>query len=259
MGVTRTVREVVHVVRDRELTFMAAAIAHYMLASIVPLLLLGVALASLFGSEAVIESVVRNRLADVLSSPVRELVVAALTSVSGAVGASLVSVAFALWSGSKVFRGLSVAFAELYDARTSASLPRQLLEAAVVMGLLALVVAALVVSGVVVSIVTLPTAYPVLVGTGILLVALVLGLLPIYYVLTPVPASVREILPGTLLATVGLVVLQVGLVYYGRHAGRYAALGALGALLLFVTWLYLGSIVVLVGGAMNYVLGHGSG
>jgi membrane protein len=44
-------------------------------------------------------------------------------------------------------------------------------------------------------------------------------------------------------------------VVYAQQAGRYKTLGMLGALLLFVTWLYFGGIVVLLGGALNYVTG----
>lgn len=253
MAVARTVREVVGVARDRELPFMAAAIAHYVLASLVPLLLLGLALGALVGSDVAIESIVRTQLGDFLSESGQRVLIGALTSLEGAVSAGILSILFALWSGSKVFRGLSVAFSEVYDEQTSPSFPERLLDAVVVVGLLALAVAAMIVTGVVVSTVPLPTAYPTVVGTTVLLVTLVVGLFPIYYVLTPTDSSIRDVLPGTVLSAAGLVSLQVVFVYYARYANQYEALGILGALLLFVTWLYFGSIIVLLGGALNYV------
>lgn len=253
MAVTGTVREVVHVVRDRELPFMAAALAHYTLASLVPLLLLALSLAALFGSQEAIEAFVRNRLSDVLSGPGQRLVVNALTSIQGAVAGGLVSIVFALWSGSKIFRGLDVAFSELYETTDSPSLLEQLRDAVVVIGLLALTVAAMVATGVALSVLDPAIPYPRLVGAVVLFAALLAGLLPVYYVLTPVHPSLGDVLPGAALAAAGFVVLQVGFFYYARHASRYKTLGVLGAVLLFITWLYFGGIVVLLGGAVNYV------
>jgi membrane protein len=253
MAVLQTVRDLVYVVRDRDVPFLAAAIAHYTLASLVPLLLLAVALAALVGSQEAIESFISNRLGPILSDSGQQLVTAALTSTEGAAGAGIASILLAFWSGSKVFRGLDIAFNRIYDVESEPTLPEQLLDAAVVIGLLAVSVATMVALGVIVSVVDIPIPFPTLVGTVILLLALSAGLLPIYYVLTPVDPDIEDVLPGTLLAAVGLVALQVAFVYYTRFAGQYEALGLLGALLLFVIWLYFGGIIVLLGGALNYV------
>jgi membrane protein len=90
-------------------------------------------------------------------------------------------------------------------------------------------------------------------GTLALVVVLALSFLPIYYVLPPVEVSVREALPGAVVAAVGWVLLQVGFRVYAANAGRYAAYGLIGAVLLFVTWLYFASIGVLLGAAVNAV------
>jgi membrane protein len=256
MDLTETVRDVVRVARDRELTFMAASIAHYTLASLVPLLLLAVALASLVGGEEFVTSVVRDRLASFLSASGQQVLVNAMTGLRGQVGAGLAGIGFTLWSGSKVFRGLDVAFADLYGRRESPSLPEQLVHAVVTLALLALAVGAVVAVSVVVSLADLPVWRPRLVGTALLLVALLPVLLPIYYVLTPDDSTVREVFPGAAFAAVGVVLLQIGFLYYVRHAGRYRALGVLGAVLLFITWLYFSGIVILLGAAVNYVTGR---
>lgn len=253
MNLVQTARDVVRVVRDRELPFMAAAIAHYVFVSLVPLLVLTLAVTALVGSQSLIESLVRDHLASVLSENGQLLVVSTLTSVRGAVGAGVLSVVFALWSGSKVFRGFVIAFRQLYGVDTSPPLREQLRDAVVIVGLLVLVVAAMVATSVVVSVAALPVASPAVVGSVLLLVALVACLLPVYYVLTPIDSTLLEILPGTVLSSVGLVGLQLAFVHYVRYAAQYRALGLLGAILLFVSWLYFGGIVVLLGGALNYV------
>ena len=88
----------------------------------------------------------------------------------------------------------------------------------------------------------------------LVILALVVVFLPLYYVLPPVSVSVRHALPGTVFAAVGWVLLQVGFFYYTGSAGQYAAYGLLGAVLLFVTFLYLAGVVLLVGAVLNAVL-----
>lgn len=255
MPLLHTVRDLVGVARDRDIPFLAAAIAHYTLASLVPLLLLAVSLAAFVGSEQAIQSFVQNRLGSFVSSSGQRILTQALTSTQGAAGAGIVSILAAFWSGSKVFRGLDVAFNEIYDIETEPSLLQQLRDAALVIGLLAISVAAMVAVGVAVSVVDLPIPFPTLVGALVLLGALFVGLLPIYYVLTPADVELGDVVPGAALAAVGLVALQVLFVFYTRGASQYQTLGVLGALLLFVIWLYFGGIIVLLGGALNYVTG----
>lgn len=256
MGTTSALREIVHVARERELTFMAAAITYYALASIVPLLLLSLALATLIGGDAYIESLIRDRLGSALSDSGQDVLLGLLTGIQGQVGASVVGIVVAFWSGSKVFRGLDIAFSNVYDHEAEPSLLRQLLDAAVVIGLLVVAIGAMIAVSILVSVVDVPVANPGLVGSALLFVTLVVVLLPLYYVLPPVDETVRGVLPGALLAAVGFIVLQSLFVVYASNAGQYKALGILGALLLFVTWLYFGSVVLLVGAAANYVTGR---
>lgn len=93
-----------------------------------------------------------------------------------------------------------------------------------------------------------------LLGAVVLIVVLVLAFLPIYYVLPPVDVSLREVLPGASIAAVGWVLLQFGFRFYAAHASEYAVYGIIGSALLFVTWLYFASIIVLLGVALNVVL-----
>lgn len=253
MGAIAVVRDVVGVARDRELTFMAAAITYYALASIVPLLLLALALATLFGGEAFIESVIRNQLAATLSDSGQQVLINSLTGINGQVGAGIVGIAVAFWSGSKVFRGLDTAFTNLYDFRSEPSLLEKLRDAAVVLGLLIVAVGAIIVISIAISFITIPVGNPTLVGAVFLLLLLVVVLLPLYYVLPPVDVTIRSVLPGTIFAAIGFILLQVVFLFYAQRAGQYKALGLLGALLLFVTWLYFGSTILLLGATVNYV------
>jgi membrane protein len=246
------VRSFVDLVTDRNLTYMAAGIAYYAFVSILPLLLLAVTIASFVGGQALADRVV-SLLGRQLSPSGRQTVTRMFTNTAGRGAASVVGTLTLAWSATNLFRGLDQVFDEVYLNESDTSLLEQVWNALVVGLGIALAVALVVGVGVVLSI--LPVRVPVvdLLGTVALVVVLVLVFLPIYYVLPPVDVSVREVLPGASIAAIGWVLLQVGFRMYAPTTGRYGAYGVIGAVLLFVTWLYFASIVVLSGAAVNAV------
>lgn len=248
-----TVRAVGGLAMERNLTYLAAGIAFYAFISIIPLILLSVAVASFVGGEA-LAGRVTGMLSQQLSSAGQDSVTQALTKPSGRVAASVVGFLGLGWSGLKLFRGLDQAFDVLYHEDGDTSLLGEVRNAVVVVVGIALAIALVVAVGVALAV--LPRDLPVLNALGSVLLIALLGLafLPIYYVLPPVNPVIREVLPGAAVAAGGWVVLQFGFRLYAANASRYGAYGMIGAVLLFVTWLYFASIVVLLGGAVNAVL-----
>ena len=62
----------------------------------------------------------------------------------------------------------------------------------------------------------------------------------------------RWITPGSLFATIVLIVASGGFAYYAAHFGSYnKTYGALGAAIGFMTWLWISAIVVMVGAEIN--------
>ncbi|MFC6725014.1 YihY/virulence factor BrkB family protein [Halobium palmae] len=250
MSFTTDARRVVATVRDRDVPFMAASFAHYALASLVPLLLVALAVLSYVGAADQLITLLQQNLSDSGGQIVgRILQVENGRGVAGGVGLVL-----ALWSGLKVFRGLSIAFAEVYDTASEPGLLEQVKKGLLVLGLFLVAFVLLVATGVVLSTVSFAIPAPRFFGNVVAVVALVVAFLPLYYVLPPVPVTVKHALPGTLFAAVGWVVLQVGFTYYAQSASKYAAYGVIGAVLLFVLFLYFGGIVLLVGAVVNVVV-----
>lgn len=250
MSLTTDARRVVATVRDRNVPFMAASFAHYALASLIPLLLVALALLSYFGAAGALVDVLRQNL----SSSGAQVVERILQAESGRGVAGGIGLVLALWSGLKVFRGLSTAFAQVYDTVSEPSLVEQVKKGLLVLGIFLLAFGLLATTGVVLATVNFEVPVPRLFGNLLAVLALVLAFLPLYYVLPPVPVTVRHALPGTLFAAVGWVLLQVGFSYYTQAAGKYAAYGIVGAILLFVLFLYFGGIVLLVGAVVNVVI-----
>jgi len=87
-----------------------------------------------------------------------------------------------------------------------------------------------------------------------LVVGLTAAFLPLYYLLPGEDVSVREALPGAVLAAVGWTLLQTGFRVYAAGAAGYETYGVLGGTLLLVTFLYVGALLLLVGVVLNAVL-----
>ncbi|MDS0220545.1 YihY/virulence factor BrkB family protein [Haloarcula sp. S1AR25-5A] len=243
-------REIVRTVREENVPFMAASIAYYAIASIVPLFALSLAVLSAFGGTATLIELLRTVLAENGQAILTEL----LENTRGHGATGTLSLLFVVWSGSKVFRGLSIAFTEVYGEVTDISLPAQFARSVVVMGVLFGAVVLLSATSIALTYVQFRVPYPMLVGNLAALAVLVVAFVPIYYVLPPVDITLAHVVPGTLLAAAGWITIQVGVFYYAGAAGRYAAYGYLGALLLFVTALYLAAIVLLLGVVVNATL-----
>ncbi|XVH32142.1 YihY/virulence factor BrkB family protein [Haloferacaceae archaeon DSL9] len=242
--------------RERKVTLIAASVAYYAIASVVPLALLIFSVTALFGEEWLVERVL-DAVDPLISAAGREVVDETLRDASGRVGASIVSILALLWGALKVFHGLSRAFGELYDNGAPVPLAKRLRDSALVLTLLIIAIGLLAVVDVLLVAAPLPSVLPFVSALRGVAVAVVLTVvfLPLYYVLPPVPVTIRGVLPGTAFAAIGWVLLRASFSFYALHAGQYRLYGVFGALLLFVTWIYLGSLLLLFGGVINVVVG----
>ncbi|WIV67066.1 YihY/virulence factor BrkB family protein [Natrialbaceae archaeon AArc-T1-2] len=253
MNARETLEGIYRTASDREITLLAAGFAYYAFVSLIPLVLLALVVGSLLGGEELAERLI-DAAGDLLPAAGEDLVTAALTTEAGRAEASIVALAVATWGGLKVFRGLSKAFDEVYGTAGEDSLLEELRDGIVVVLAVAGAIALMIVIGVVLGIVAdeIPAAGSL--GWLALLLGLFLAFLPVYYVLPPVPVGLVEVVPGAAFAAVGWVVLQAGFQLYAANAARYEAYGAIGAVLLFVTWLYFAGILILLGAVINVVL-----
>jgi len=89
-----------------------------------------------------------------------------------------------------------------------------------------------------------------------LVLALVVAFFPIYYVFPDTSVTAREVLPGVVIAAVGWALLQGLFQLYASVSSLADLYGALGAVLLFIFWLYFGSLILLVGATVNVVLAN---
>ncbi|WP_254829705.1 YihY/virulence factor BrkB family protein [Haloglomus salinum] len=247
--VTRTT---VRAVRSDQITFIAASLSYYAFISLIPLLLLAIVTASVFGGEQLAAGLA-DRAATAFGDQAGDAVRGALTSAAGQGGATLVGLAVLLWSGLKLFRGMDVAFSTVYGAPLPEGIIEQVRDAFITLVAVGLGIAATVLLGFLIAQVDIPALgidLANVIGTLLLVVGLAAAFFPLYYFLPAQNVTPREALPGALFAAVGWTALQTGFRVYAAGAGT-SAYGVLGAALLLVTFLYFGALILLVGVALN--------
>jgi len=239
---------VVDTVRDREVTFLAAGLSYYVLVSLLPLFTLGLVAATVVGGAdfaARVQSVASAYLLPTGS----ELIAGALANRTGTGALSAISLAVTVWGALKLFRGVDVAFGRIYDYPTSPIL-RQLSDGLVALATLGVAAVGVVVATAVIAVADVP--FVEVVGPAVLVSFLIVAFLPLYAVIPDVSIPFRHALPGAVLAAVGWAGLSAGFGVYARASTGVA--GALGGVLLLVTWFYLSGTLVLTGAALNAVL-----
>lgn len=254
-------RRVARVTSDQNVTFLAAGVAYYAFVSVLPAAVLALVVAVAVGGDRLAAAVVEAS-AGVLTETGQRVVIDALVGGAGQGSATLISLPLTLWGTLKVLRGLDIAFSIVYGAEERQGLLDQVRNALLVAasiggGLLAMLALAGVVAALDVSVVAEVArliALPVLLTTVFL---------PMYYVFPDVNATVREVVPGAVFAGVGWTLLGTGFQAYVdfqavSDGGQAAVYGTLGAILLFVTFLYFGATLVLVGAVVNVVLEAGT-
>src|SRR6056297_344284 len=255
MDVASTTRSVVDRARDEQITFLAASIAYYVFFSILPLLLLILAVGSLVGGQACADRIVAA-IGSNLSAQGESIVAESLSNPQGRAGASLVGIVALLWSALKMFRAVDIAFDEVYGLDAEISLLGQLKDGILTLLLIALAAGFMIGLGVVIGLAeSFGVPFLNVIGWLALLAGLLVVFLPVFYVMPPTDVTAREALPGAAFTAVGWLVLQVGFQIYASQAGSYDAYGALGGILLFLTWLYFAGVIVLLGATINAVTG----
>lgn len=90
----------------------------------------------------------------------------------------------------------------------------------------------------------------------VMLVAILFFILAIVYKITPnKKVSAKSIIPGTILASLGLILLTYGFSTYVDHFMRGSIFnGTIGVVVMLMLWIYFASIVIVLGAELNSIL-----
>lgn len=144
-----------------------------------------------------------------------------------------------------------MAFSEVYGTRKQRSGLRKAVDSllifaivTVAVGLLGVVGVALVVDSVAVSVLSVPLLFG----------AFLLAFLPMYYRFPGERVTARQALPGAAFSAVVWTLSALLFRVYAATSDSVELYGVAGAVLLVLTWLYLGGLTLLFGAILNAVL-----
>jgi len=266
--------EIVQEIRRHQPSQLAKQSAYSLLYAVPSVLIVLVSLAAIVdkntgagvseGMRQFISAQAPHELQPLLESLVQRAVVE--TSQSQAVLTALVSLAIAIWGGAGGVGALIDAINNVYDIRSTRSFITQ---TALKLGLMILGGALVIGSFILLNFGRLLGEWVAgKVGRGATLVdflssgpvwALLLlacSLLLLYWLAPDVRKSIRWVLPGTVIATIAVLITFAAMDLLLRFSNPGSAFGAAGSVLILLWALFLVSEIVIVGGIVNAVLGR---
>jgi len=240
---------------EKNITFMAAALAYHAFISLAPMLLL---LFLVFTTVGVgLEAQIIQSAIGWLPEPIAELVTELLQGDTNGAGASVIGLLVLIWGTLKIFRGLDTAFSEIYETVDDNSIVDKLRDGIIVLVALAVALVAMVGSSIVLGGLADRIPFSDLLTPIALLGGLVVAFYPIYYVFPDADLAVRDVLPGVAVAAVGWGALQ-GLFQLYLSVSDPGTGNFFGGVIVVVTYLYFSALVLLLGAVVNAVIGRHS-
>jgi membrane protein len=231
--------------RRADVTFVAAAVAYYWLGSLVPLLVLGFVVVQ-FAYGNVLADWSLAHLDATLTPAGQSLLRRALLDSTGALGLGTVGVAGLVWGWSRLYRALERSFERVYGTKHRNGLAVRALAGAVVVPAISIGMV-LVASG-------LLRGYGGLLWEALYVLAVALALFPVFVTLAPTSPGLRSAVVGATTTALAWVVLRNLLKAYARLSSFAPTYDLLGALVLLVTFLYLGTLAFLFAVALTATL-----
>ena len=90
----------------------------------------------------------------------------------------------------------------------------------------------------------------------VIVVAMMVIIFAVMYKYTPCKKiGWKEAFPGAVVSTIGWIIVSIGFSFYINNFSNYSKLyGGLGAVIILMTWLYITSIIFIIGGEINSVI-----
>src|SRR5215218_4493897 len=224
-------------------THLAAMIAYFALLSFVPLTFLSLALLGLTGRADESSFLVKEIKHTLPGTPIDRIIDLVHAVQDNAAALGLLGAAALLWTSLSLFSVLESAFNIVYGRPNRSFLHGKGLATILMVGSLVTLFVALLAGSLGVS--ALQEYAPGFVSNSIVayivsiavsLLGVFLFLVSCYYVLTNEALSVREVLPGAIVATIFLELTFQVLPFYQRYADVNPALRAFGAPAILLVW-----------------------
>jgi membrane protein len=240
-------------------THLAAMIAYFALLSFVPLTFLSLSLLGLTGRADESSFLVKEIKKTLPGTPIDQIISLVHTVQDNAAALGIVGGAALLWTSLSLFSVLESAFNIVYGRPNRSFLHGKGLAVLLMVGSLVTLFVALLAGSL--GVAALQQYAPGFISNSIAaytlsiavsLIGVFAFLVSCYYVLTNEDLTVREVLPGAIVAAVLLEATFQVLPFYQRYADLNPGLRAFGAPAILLVWLYVMANVIIVGAELNW-------
>ena len=252
-------------VRNDDVFALGAQLAYYLILSFFPFLIF---LMTIIGFSKLDSMRIIEGLSTILPSSVFELTSTIVVEVvenqyTGLLGVSIV---LSMWAASSAFRAITKGINKAYNIKENRSFIKRVIIALICTFALAftiIIALVLLVFGEVIGdllITYLPYDMVIyelwnLVRYIMVLTIMICIFAGIYRYTPSKRISWKEVFPGAIVSTVGWLIVSLGFSFYINNFSNYSRLyGSLGAVFVLMTWLYISSIILILGGEINSVL-----
>jgi membrane protein len=240
-------------------THLAAMIAYFALLSFVPLTFLSLSLLGLTGRADESSFLVKEIKKTLPGAPIDQILSLVHAVQDNATALGILGAAALLWASLSLFSVLESAFNIVYGRPNRSFLHGKGLAVLLMVGSLVTLFVALLTGSL--GVAALQEYAPGFISNAVaaytlsILVSLVgvfVFLVSCYYVLTNEDLTVREVLPGSILAAIVLEATFQVLPLYQRYADLNPGLRAFGAPAILLVWLYVMANVIVLGAELNW-------
>ena len=253
-------------INNDDIFALGAQLAYYLVLSFFPFLIF---LMTLIGYSNLDSMQVINGLRTILPSTIVDLTSLVIIEVvegqhGGLLGASVI---LTIWSASSAFRALLKGINKAYSIKENRSFIKRCIIAVIFTFALAftiiLTLAMLVFGDVIGKYLLKYITYNDfihdlwnLLRYSVVIVVMIVIFAAIYRYTPSKRTKWKETVPGAIFATLGWIAVSMGFSFYVNNFANYSRIyGSLGTIFALMTWLYISSIIIILGGEINSVIG----
>lgn len=247
---------------DDEIFALASQLSYSLLLAFFPFLIF---LMTLIGFSSINSELVLSELSNILPTSAYELVRNTVVEILETRNTNLLSfgIILTLWTASSGFRSVIKGINKAYDEREKRSIFRVIgisIISTLGLGFLIIITILLLVFGQIIgsllakkmgfsylfNIIWYLLRYVIIIFSMITIFALMYRYIPSRRL------KWKEVIPGAIFSTLGWIVVSFGFAFYVNNFGDYSKVyGSIGAVIILLTWLYLTSVIIIVGGEIN--------
>ena len=252
-------------IKNDDIFALGAQLAYYLILSFFPFLIF---LMTIIGFSKLDSMQIIEGLSAILPSSVFELTSSIVVEVvenqyTGLLGVSIV---LSMWAASSAFRAVTKGINKAYNLKENRSFIKRAIIALICTFALAFTIVValvlLVFGNLIGNLLISYIPYNALIGKlwnllrYIMVLIIMICIFAGIYRYTPAKRiSWRETFPGAIVSTIGWLIVSLGFSFYINNFSNYSRLyGSLGAVFVLMTWLYISSIILILGGEINSVL-----